>query len=63
MKRLITVSVMAMALIFTVVGIVREQNKDVTLDLSSGLSVIASENDMAKSAMVNNKLVFSLKGI
>lgn len=59
MKRLITVSVMAMALIFTVVGIVREQNKDVTLDLSSGLSVIASENDMAKSAMVNNKLVFS----
>ena len=59
MKRLITFSVMAMALVFAVVGVVKEQSKDATLDLSSGLSVIASQNDMAKSAMVNNKIVFS----
>lgn len=59
MKRFITVTVMTMALVFTVIGIVREQNRDATLDLSSGLAVIATQNDMAKSVMKNNKIVFS----
>lgn len=59
MKRFITLSVMAMALVFTVIGVVREQNRDATLDLSSGLAVIATQNDMAKSVMKNNKIVFS----
>lgn len=59
MKRFITFSFIAMALVFAVVGIVREQNRDSTLDLSSGLMVIATQNDMAKSGIVNNKIVFS----
>lgn len=59
MKRFITFSFIAMALVFSVVGIVREQNSDATLDLSSGLMVIATQNDMAKASMVNNKIVFS----
>ncbi len=59
MKRFITFSFLAMALIFTVVGVVREQNKDATPDLSGGLMVIASQSEMAKSAMANNKIVFS----
>ena len=59
MKRFITFSVIAMAVVFTVVGVVMEQNKESTLDVSSGLSVIANENEMAKSAMINNKIVFS----
>ena len=36
MKRFITFSVIVMALIFTVVGVVREQSKDATLDVSFG---------------------------
>lgn len=59
MKRFITFSFIAMALVFAVIGIIREQNSDATLDVSSALSVIANENDMAKSALVNNKIVFS----
>lgn len=59
MKRFITFSLIAMALAFSVIGIVREQSSDATLDVSSGLKVIAMNNDMAKSAMVNNKIVFS----
>lgn len=59
MKRFITFSFLAMALVFTVIGVIREQNKDVTPDLSSGLAVIASQSDMAKYAMINNKIVFS----
>ena len=58
MKRFITFSFLAMALVFTVIGVIREQNKDVTPDLSSGLAVIASQSDMAKYAMINNKIVF-----
>ncbi len=48
-----------MAVVFTVVGVVREQNSDATLDLSSGLYVIASGKDMAKSAVLGEKIVFS----
>ena len=59
MKRFITFSLIAMALAFSVIGIAREQSSDATLDVSSGLKVIAMNNDMAKSAMVNNKIVFS----
>lgn len=59
MKRFITFSFIAMALVFAVIGIIREQNSEATLDVSSALSVIANENDMAKSALANNKIVFS----
>ena len=59
MKRFITFSLIVMALAFSVIGIVREQSSDATLDVSSGLKIIAMNNDMAKSAMVNNKIVFS----
>ncbi len=61
MKRIITFSVMAMALIFAVVGIIKEQKSVATLDLSNGMNVIANNQQMAKSAMVNNKIVFSAK--
>lgn len=59
MKRFITFSFMAMALVFTVIGIAREQSAEATLDVSSGLGVIATQSDMAKSVMVNNKMIFS----
>ena len=59
MKRFITFSFIAMALVFTVIGVVREQKNDATLDVSNALSVIAKQNDMAKCAVVNNKIVFS----
>ena len=59
MKRFITFSFIAMALVFTVIGVVREQKNDATLDVSNALSVIAKQNDMAKFAVVNNKIVFS----
>lgn len=48
-----------MALVFTVIGVVREQKREATFDISSALSVIANENDMAKYTIVNNKIVFS----
>ena len=59
MKRFITFSFIAMALIFAVIGVVREQRNEATLDVSNALCVIANENDMAKCAMVNNKIIFS----
>ena len=59
MKRIITLSVVVMALIFTVVGVVKKQSSNPTLDLSDGMAVIANNYQMAKSAMVNNKIVFS----
>lgn len=59
MKRFITFSVIAMAIVFSVIGIVREQKRDATLDLSTGLAVIANQSDMAKSVMMNEKMVFS----
>ena len=59
MKRFITFSVIVMALIFTVVGVVREQSKDATLDVSSGLSVIAGKCEMAKYALKGQKIIFS----
>ena len=59
MKRIITLSVVVMALIFTVVGVVKKQNSNPTLDLSDGMAVIANNQQMAKSVMVNNKIVFS----
>ena len=59
MKRFITFSLCVMAIVFTIVGVIREQNKDFTLDLSEGLAVIASQNDMAKCGMLSNKIVFS----
>lgn len=48
-----------MAVAFTVVGFVREQQSDAVPDLSSGLYVIANQNNMAKSALVGQKIVFS----
>ena len=57
MKRFITFSFIAMALVFTVIGVVREQKNDATLDVSNALSVIAKQNDMAKCAVVNNNVV------
>lgn len=59
MKRFITFSVIVMALIFTVVGVVREQSKDATLDVSNGLSVIAGKYEMAKYALKGQKIIFS----
>lgn len=59
MKRIITCSVIIMAIVLTVVGVVKEQNSNATLDLSEGLSVIASQNEMAKSAMIDERIVFS----
>ena len=59
MKRIITFSVMVMALVITIVGVVKKQNSNPTLDLSDGMAVIANNHQMAKSAMVNNKIVFS----
>ena len=59
MKRIITLSVVVMALIFTIVGVVKKQSSNPTLDLSDGMAVIANNHQMAKSAMVNNKIVFS----
>ena len=59
MKRIITFSVILMALVFTVVGVSREQTKGATYEVSDGLCVIASQTDMAKSALVNEKMVFS----
>lgn len=61
MKRIITFSVMVMALVFAVVGVVKEQKSVATMDLSSGMSIIANSQQMAKSAMVNNKIVFSAR--
>ena len=59
MKRLIMLLGVTMAVIFTVVGVVKEQQADATGDLSSGLYVLASKSDMAKSASVGKKIVFS----
>lgn len=59
MKRFITFSVIVMALLFAVVGLVKEQNTNATFDVSSGLYVIANQSEMGKSALVNNKMVFS----
>ena len=59
MKRLIMLLGVTMAVIFTVVGVVKEQQADATGDLSSGLYVLASKSDMAKSAMAGKKIVFS----
>lgn len=59
MKRIITFSVILMALIFTVIGVIKEENSDATFDVSSGLCVIAAQYDMAKSTQVDNKIVFS----
>ena len=59
MKRIITFSVIAMAMIFAVIGIIKEQKSVATLDLSDGMNIIANGQQMSKSAMVNNKIVFS----
>jgi hypothetical protein len=45
--------------VFTVVGVVKEQNKDVTGDVSGGLYVIAEQSEMAKSTSSGDKIVFS----
>ena len=59
MRTLITFCMIIMATVFVVVGVVKDTNSDATLDLSSGLNVIASQGDMVKSAMSDNKIVFS----
>jgi hypothetical protein len=48
-----------MAVIFTVIGVAKEKNSFATLDLSGGMSVIANTQQMAKSALLNNKIIFS----
>ena len=48
-----------MAFVFVVVGVVKEQKSNATLDLSSGLYVLANSKDMAKSTLVGKKIVFS----
>lgn len=60
MKRFITFLGFILAVVFTVVGVVKEQNKEATGDVSNGLLIIANQNDMAKSEMVGNKIVFSI---
>lgn len=59
MKRFITLCVILMGVALTVAGIVKMQSSDATHDISSGLSVLANQSGMAKSAMVNEKMVFS----
>ena len=59
MKRLIMLLGISMAVIFTVVGVVQEQRRDATGDISGGLYVLANRSDMAKSAMVGKKITFS----
>jgi hypothetical protein len=59
MKRFITFSVVALALIFTVMGIVMDRTSQASTDVSSGLFVLASRVNMAKSAFSEDKIVFS----
>lgn len=59
MKRIITFFGVILAVVFTVVGVVKEQTREATGEVSDGLLIIANQNDMAKSAMVGNKIIFS----
>lgn len=59
MKRFITFSVIIMALVLGVVGIIKNGQGDISLDISDALSVIAAHNEMAKSGLVNERIVFS----
>ena len=58
MKRFITFSVVALALIFTVIGIVMDRESLASTDVSNGLFVLASRVNMAKSALSDEKIVF-----
>lgn len=59
MKRIIILLGVVLAVVFTVIGVSKEQNMNATSDVSNGLCVIASKTEMAKSALVNKKIVFS----
>lgn len=59
MKRILTFSFIVMAVILLTVGVAKENNMDATLDVSNGLKVIANRAQMAKSAIVDDKMVFS----
>lgn len=59
MKRIITLSVILMALCFSIIGVTKDLNKDATHDVSGALDVIAFDGQMAKSAMGGEKIVFS----
>ena len=59
MKRIITFLSIILAVVFTVVGVVKEQNKNATGDVSGGLYVIAEQSEMAKSTSNGSKIVFS----
>lgn len=59
MKRIITFLCVVLAVIFAVVGVVKEQTREATGDVSSGLFVLASQSDMAKSDMAGKKIIFS----
>ncbi len=61
MKRIIMFLGVVLAVVFTVIGVVKEQSIEVTGDISSGLHVLAHQSDMAKSAMVGEKMIFSSK--
>ena len=59
MKRIIMFLGFVMAVIFTVIGVAREQTVESTGDVSNGLSVIAANTNMAKSSVGADKIVFS----
>ena len=59
MKRIIMLLVLVLAVTFTAIGVVKEQTRESTGDVSQGLNVIANQSDMAKSVMSSEKIVFS----
>ena len=59
MKRIIMLLGVVMALAFTVVGIVKEQNINATYDVSGGLSVLSATSGMAVSTYGADKIIFT----
>ena len=59
MKRLIMFLGVTLAVVFTVVGVVKSQNKITTGDVSNGLYVLANQSEMAMSVVSRDKIVFS----
>ena len=59
MKRLIMFLGVVLAVVFTVIGVVKSQNKIRSEDVSSGLYVLASQSEMAMSVSSKDKIVFS----
>lgn len=59
MKRVIMLFSVVLAMVFVVVGVIREQNMNATSDVSNGLCVIANQTEMAKSVLNDKKILFS----